>query len=585
MIRESTMSNAGSGPADHDFGHGSGAEKLVRGTMTSTTRYLSGAAYVDEEYAAKVIEELVANSHRAVAPTLDYDVTTVIRHCFLAQRLWLVQNALLFVILTLGLIILPAATMSVYGLFLLAHAFLGHKSAVRKWPMRRVAIGVVVAPVVVICLAALLPGLDRQSGLDYPAPEFSGLPPTDESSWWQFLCGVLAVAVALLFALTWSRYRMIMSITTRLGRTAAERPVRPEQRAVEQRLNVIDTAQHGNVVLHARFEPFIGAGTRSEAWSIATELRPDAEPEPGAAPAILPVDPVELVAHLRRRLAAMRSHDLPDGQRITGLQLRDQVMASGTRWRDYPLIDERVRLPYSYAGPEAVDAIIRAPQTSARHFLRAAVGALEKPATDAAGRTIMPAEHQSIVTSTYLHVAVEGSMLYVELVSSVLGPIQQRYLDIDRYDGNTDHLGTALREAVRRLATDTVLAPGRLVRLLIRRWSLPRKIRRADADAVAEPVYDFGAFFDVRESAASDGCANYLQELDAAKYIKLIERRATEAIHEFLIEKGADTSDFATKVNFHQHNTVTINGSAYGPVATGTGAAATVTAAVKGSVK
>ncbi|BCJ48831.1 hypothetical protein Asp14428_03060 [Actinoplanes sp. NBRC 14428] len=48
---------------------------------------------------------------------------------------------------------------------------------------------------------------------------------------------------------------------------------------------------------------------------------------------------------------------------------------------------------------------------------------------------------------------------------------------------------------------------------------------------------------------------------------------------EFLTDKGVDTSDFAAKVNFRQYNNTTIGGSAYGPVATGTGASATMSAA------
>lgn len=565
--------------------------------MTSTTRYLSGAAYVDEKYAEAVVDELVAHSHRAVAPALGYDVPTVIRHCFRAQRLWLVQNALIFGILLAGVIVLPGATVAVYGACLLAHAVIAERPVGRRWPLWRIGVAVVAALFVLGCLALPILGMLRQfaqGGPNFGTPEMPYVSPEDgDSGAWRFLSGVLAVGLAVLIALTWSRYRMITSITTGLGR--AEGHVRPEPRAVEQRLGVIDTAQHGNVVLHAGFEPFLGAGRRFRAWSIATELRPGGEREDGAAPETaetanpprpghVPVDPVELVGHLRRRLAAMRGHDLPERERVSGLQLRDQVIASGTRWRDYPLIDERVRLPFSYAGPEAVDAIIRSPQTSARHFLRATVGAPEKAATDAAGRTIMPAEHQSVVTSTYVHVAIEGGMLYVELVATLLGPIRQRYLAIDRYDGDADQFVTALREAVRRFAGGTAAAPVRLVRGMIRRHTLVGKIHRADADATAEPVYDFGARFDARQAAALRDCASYLQELDAEKYTRLIDKRATEAIVEFLAEKGVDTSDFTTKVNFYQSNNTMISGSVYGPVAVGTGASATVTA-VKGSAR
>jgi hypothetical protein len=161
----------------------------------------------------------------------------------------------------------------------------------------------------------------------------------------------------------------------------------------------------------------------------------------------------------------------------------------------------------------------------------------------------------------------------------VLGPIRQRYLDIDRYDGNTDSVTVAAGEAVRRFVRATAVAPVRLIRSLVRILSLNGAIHRADREAAQEPVYDFGALLDIRELASRGDFANYLQRLDAEKYTRLIDRRATEAIFEFLTARGVDTSDFSAKVNFHQYNSTTIGGSAYGPVATGTAASATMTTA------
>jgi hypothetical protein len=185
----------------------------------------------------------------------------------------------------------------------------------------------------------------------------------------------------------------------------------------------------------------------------------------------------------------------------------------------------------------------------------------------------MPAEHQSVITSTFIHIAVEGGMLYVELVATVLGPIRQRYLDIDRYSAAEDQLTAAAGEAVRRLFDDVAVAPARLVRSIYRRLTLVGAIHRADREARSEPVYDFGSRLDVRELAGRRDFANYLQRLDAEKYTRLIDRRATEAIHEFLAEQGVDDSEFVNTVNFHQYNSTQIGGNAYGPIATGSATA------------
>ncbi|MGX6603602.1 hypothetical protein ACWKSP_15880 [Micromonosporaceae bacterium Da 78-11] len=571
------------------FGHSNGVTRNPGGRISSTTRYLSGAAYVDEKYAEVVVDELVGESHRAVAPSLGYDVTTVVRHCFRAQRLWLVQNALITAILLVGLRFLTGPTVLLFLLCLAGWYVRPEPGRPRKRSWKSIAVAVVVV-VVLGCLAGPLVALTEalRSGsfdsgtlgndLDPSAPDS---PSGGWTSWLiKSVVAFLLVGGAILAVLVWSRTRMIATITAELGRGRPPGPPQPESSEVEQRLRVIDEAQHGNILMHAGYEPFVGAGFRANAWSVATELRPEEEPGTGrsADPARrVEIDPVELVAHLRQRLAALRSRELPSTQRITGLQLRDQVISSGTWWTDFPLIDDRSRLPFSFAGPEAIEAIIRAPQTGARHFLRATSGAPEQAALGADGRTIMPAEHQSVVTSTYLHVAVEGGLLYMEVVTAVLGPIRQQYLNIDRYEGGTDRLSLAFGESVRRFAAHTAVAPVRLVRSLLRLRTLPGAIHRADREAATAPVYDFGARLDVRQLASRGDYANYLQRLDAAKYTRLIDRRATAAIHEFLTAKGVDTADFAAKVNFHQYNSTTIGGSAYGPVATGTGASATMT--------
>jgi hypothetical protein len=612
MTSEGSKRGASPVADEIDFSHGDGAPRNPGDRISSTTRYLSGAAYVDERYADLVIHELVADSHRAVAPSLGYDVTAVIRHCFRAQRLWLAQNAIITAILLLGLIAFTSATVTLLVVCVASALFTSGVPTRGKWPTWKIVVAAVAAFSLLSCLLwpflALLDGIGSNpfgsSGLDSgPLGDgaFDGTEAAQDEAGGallRFLGGLAVITLAAYGTVVWSRHRLITTITSDLARGGAGTPSRNAGREVEQRLRAIDDAQHGNILLHSGYEPFVGAGQRTNAWSIATELHLDEgaeEPEAGLRQAShewaarngsargrthrVEIDPVELVTYLRQRLAALRSKDLPPQERITGLQLRDQIVSSGTRWHDHPLVDDRARLPFSYAPPEAVNAIIRFPQTGARHFLRATVGAQDKAAVSDDGRTIMPAEHQNAVSSTYLHVAVEGGMLYVELVSSIVGPIRQQYLDIDTYDKDADVLASAAGQALRRFLPATAAAPIRLARSALRSVTLVNAMHRADREATHDPVYDFGARLDIRELASRNEFANYLQRLDAEKYTRLIDRRATEAIYEYLTDKGVDTSDFTAKVNFRQYNSTTIGGSSYGPVATGTGATATMAAA------
>ncbi|MFI6072463.1 hypothetical protein ACIA5C_12825 [Actinoplanes sp. NPDC051343] len=570
----------------HAFIHADGISKQPGTPLTSTTRYLSGAAYVDQKYAEIVIDEMIGESHRAVAPALGYDLVTIIRHCFRAQRLWLRQNALLTLVLLVGAFVFTGPTVTLFVVCLLAYLFMPDRTRVRRKgrPAWQVVVGLLLVVGLGGCLfgpaAALLSIVGSGSfsgsslGSTYDSPAGSD----STGSVVKFGLGLLAVVVGLMVVLTLHRYWMIDIITTDLARGKPAGRLRPEAREVEHRLGVVGAAQSGNIVLHAGFEPFVGAGERINAWAVATELRarPPQGAEPGAGPGPrVDIDPNGLMHHLRHRLASMRGRDLPGPAQIIGLQLRDQVVSSGTRWHDYPLIDDRTRLPYSFAEPATVEAIIRSPQTSARHFLRASVGAPDRAALGADGRTIMPAEHQSAISSTFIHVAVEGGLLYVELVSTVLGPIRQAYLDIDRYSATDDRLSPAVGEAFRRFLGDVAVAPFRLVRALYRRLTLIGAMHKADQEAAREPVYDFGSRIDVRELASRPSYANYLQGLDAEKYTRLIDKRVTEAIDEYLVSQGVDSADFVAKANFYQYNnSAVVAGDVNGSIAVGMGAKA-----------
>jgi hypothetical protein len=104
------------------FSHDDGATHHENDQISSTTRYLSGAAYIDENYADQIIDELVAGSHRAVVPAIGYDVITVIRHCFRAQKLWLTQNAIVTALLVVGSVISFQATLVVFAVCLVTAA-------------------------------------------------------------------------------------------------------------------------------------------------------------------------------------------------------------------------------------------------------------------------------------------------------------------------------------------------------------------------------------------------------------------------------------------------------------------------------
>jgi len=288
-----------------------------------------------------------------------------------------------------------------------------------------------------------------------------------------------------------------------------------------------------------------------------------------------PVDPVELNRHVKRRLAALRAESLPERERISGLTLRDQVVTSGTRWQNYPLIDPIARLPYAYASQRAIEAIMRHPQASARHFLRATTGTAGKPVVAEPDVGILPAEDQEVQVSAFVHIAVEGGLLYVEYVSTVLGALRRGFHRIDDVPTNAgDLLGLAIRDGLTRLPAATLLAPVNLARSLYQLAAVALRMNRAARTSAEAPVFSYGARHSVRELASSRHVDTYVQELDAQKYSKLIEHRVNDAVLDYLEEQGVNVSEYRAQMGVINQQNVFFG--SVGNVAFANGKASTV---------
>ena len=454
------------------------------------TRYLCGATYISSWFADRVIGELMPDGHRAVVPAIGYDVEPVLRHAYRARRIWLTQHILITLLIAAGLAVVPVSTgiLILVALLLFVPSLVAHRSDGINW---KLVLGAVAALVVLSCLIGPLVAFMHQTrgsgGLEQweePAPSIDqGVHPAVEHG----LGAAVLIVIAFVIALA-CRNTMLRVLATELAPGTERRPPQVTGTLNAHRLETVSAAQHGNIVLHSDYNPFLGAGIVSNAWSTAIELkpvpqeagflRPRQTAEDGARRSVA-IDPVALNRHVKHRLAALRSPDLAERERMDGLTLRDQIIAGGTRWRNFPLVDERLRLPYSIASRRAMEEIIRHPQSSARHFLRASIGAESKPITRSDGTQIMPAEHHGVVVTAFSHIAVEGGLLYVETITTVLGPIRQEYLDMDQYVAGDGVIGDAFRDTARSFGPAILLAPVRLTQTIAERFSASRQRAKA----------------------------------------------------------------------------------------------------------
>jgi hypothetical protein len=573
-------------PAVHArFHHGDVGAEPRHGPLSAITRCLSGAAYTVPGFADRVITKLLLDGHRAVSPAVDYDLEPVIRHSFQARRLWLAQHAAVTMILLAAFVFVGRPAV---GLVLLAVVLAVVGGMIRgdlpgNW---KAWLGISVVVLVVFLfggpvLGALLAALDQAGGsgsAEYGSGEYGAetpVPETERSAWTQLTLAGL-VAAAVLIATVAVRFVMLRTLSIELRPGHSDHGATVASPRIEDRIARLSIAQRGNILLHSGYNPFLGAGGVLGAWSMAMELKPEEDEDGNRPRRAVEVDPVELNRYVKQRLAALRSTDLREAERMSGLTLRDQIVSAGVGGQGWPLVDTDALVPYSHATPQAMESVIRHPQASVRHFLRATVGANVTPVQSGDGRLLIPGEHHGISVSTFIHLAVEGGMLYVETVSTVLGPLTGRYRRIDDYPVNSTRVtGRALLESCRDFGENVVLAPFRLVLSLARMHALYRATRDTEAGET-DGITDFGARFDLRHDTSARRPVTYLQRLDAEKYSKLIERRISEAVIGYLRAQGIDTSEYESRMNVYNNSGVFISGDNYGAAAAGAESAATV---------
>src|SRR5215469_10759671 len=370
-------------PATHSalssrfFAH---AVRRATGLASNPTRYLCAAAYLNPDYANRVIGELVA-SHRAVAPSVDMDLGPVIRHCLQARKIALVRDAVLAFLLVAGLLLalLPTIVVLVIALGL---GFLRGPSWQRRSAGAKIAgvaiVGFVlvgVAGLVVIILVIRAVGHIFSSG---PAGVAVGTGGSSASAILSFLLPVivfLALIATTVIIHTYVKYR---TLSEHLRPGAPPMQFSPSGPDVESRIAQVEAAQWGNVTLYSGENPFIGTGRVNRAWSLAIELdraRP-ASHEASLLPAsrrYVSIDPVELHQVIRERLIKLNDPKLPVNERVSALIVEDHIIGEGLRSWDGPLLDPAEKVPYSQADPEAIAALTRHPQAGLRYYQRLSV--------------------------------------------------------------------------------------------------------------------------------------------------------------------------------------------------------------------
>jgi hypothetical protein len=191
---------------------------------------------------------------------------------------------------------------------------------------------------------------------------------------------------------------------------------------------------------------------------------------------------------------------------------------------------------------------------------------------------------QELVTSVFVNFDVKGRMLYTELNGYVLPPIDPKFRLVDQMPTTVsgDIVGRLAWHAIKSILGDLIGLPAAVISGI---YQLARPNRSGvvhdaeDLTRYAEGVTDYGARASVRELAAISRYQHFFQEVDATKYITIIERRLFEVVLDFLDLKNVDTREFrdrqAALLNYGQIHTgagdmVNNGAQAFGPQASAT---------------
>lgn len=506
--------------------------------MSAATRYLCAGAYLDTTFRDRCLREVYYQDKRFTAPSYGFDLVTVLEHCLRARNLTTWRDG--SIVLTLAVAAyLNWISVAALGVALVCLRLTGTAWAVIRDFLARVRTGTAVDTTksprrgLILLLGwacawiAFIVLSSKIAGSAVTALTGGG----GMSSGAALLVASVALVLPTAFAL-W-RQKRIEDFTLH----GQPPPIRWNARKRE-----IDRQQGGNTVVYSNFEPFIGSGEVVSTWGFAQRLvrkKPDGPAGTFGAPTEgerefekPPFTAGEIVGYVRHHLDELTFESSPETS-IPDLRVEDRVFQSARE--DGPRT--------TFTDPDEMAEIIRNPTNPARHYLACQVVSWGG----------------DVVTTVYVHIAVQGRSLYLEVTSTTLAPCSEGYRIVDA-DGGTGPRAW-LRAAVyaARGTPQTILrAPGRLARSFIDMTGRGGGARRG----MSRRRKDYGARVSVRQMGTRDKLRNFTQRQDILKFRRLIESRVFAHVLDFLDEHDVDTSEVrAQRATILNNNGIFVGGN------------------------
>ncbi|THV23497.1 hypothetical protein [Glycomyces paridis] len=469
---------------------------------SATTRHLCAGALTDRVYRKQILDTVYHSPERAVAPNHGADGARVLAHAKAAHGLEVARHAVAAAILgCMALTVLNTAVppgfllaLVVWGLIGLAvHSAVDHDlfGGIGPIPLL-VAAGAFAALFFVGPVLQAVQSAGTSSGFGSTTTAET---PSSTAGATLMVLWLIALAVANT-SFDVMRAKRINALADNEDRPLSDARI-DEVRRVQSSNEVVNYSPYRH--------PFVGAGKRIATWQFAMPLRPDGAPSEEDWPSF---DTAALNAHIRgavAELAADRGHS----RHLPGLELSDQVYISGadTTFPAHTLGDlTRMRLPDTFGGVQAD------PTGPIRHFLRCQAVSWDG----------------ELVTTIFIHTAIQGQTLYMEFHSFSLPPTKEEYHIFGRGSIDSDtRVGIAAATGLTGVPLAIVAAPIGAAKAAI------AAIRNRHS-AAGRGSDDSGALASIRELGSDAKPHHYFQSRDSVKYTEILEAQLLESVKGFL---------------------------------------------------
>ena len=515
------------GPPTQTSAEVADARQRAEALASNATRHLCAASYIDDEFRDMCLTEVLHQPRRIVAPSYGFDLISVLGHAQRARSIATYRDAAI-----LGLAVVTACV-SASSLLVAIIFLIWMNAALAAYRMLRAAfqqlragsfaLGTLMVRVWANALnigaSILLLFIAYAVYAALSANALAG------AAFGQSDALVLSSLGGILLFFVFLCLPIGARIWRQLALDALAPGNQPTQPRMTQRLREIASQLGGNTVIYSGDHPFVGSGVPFRSGGFALRLvRANNNPLAALGDTTEaarefdepPFRAQQLVEHLRTELEPLRREDYPE-RALSGLAVEDRIFLAGT--------EATSLTPHTSEG--MVAHVIRHPVSPARHYLACSVVSWRG----------------ELAATVYVHVAVQGKSLYVELTSTVLAPCLRKYRIVDSVDGHgLPAYVRAVRDGLGEAPRIIGAVPVSLVRAVI--GAVVGAVTRPVTKALLPRGFDYGARISVREEGMERELRDHLQGEEILKYSRVVERRIFAAILDFLEARGVDLAEY-----------------------------------------